>query len=172
MKLTHYISSIILIILVMLALGMGKRVNESKITDLDQVLLFNLMGETVSLSDKAENKPMFLNFFATWCPACQSERATIDQLNKYMKNKDIKVFTIDMRESVKHVSEFMAKNNYSFPVFIDVTGELAHIYNVRSIPTTVLVNSDGTVEKKMVGALNWMDPKMLDYLNVWISKSK
>ena len=52
------------------------------------------------------------------------------------------------------VEAFIAENGYSFPVYFDLDAGAAVAYGVRSIPTTVLVGSDGTLLHTQMGAMS------------------
>jgi peroxiredoxin len=50
------------------------------------------------------------------------------------------------------VEEFMRDYNLSFPVLLDLEGNVAEKYNIRGIPTTYFIDSDGIIRDIMIGA--------------------
>lgn len=113
-------------------------------------------GRSVKLSD-LRGRPVVINFWATWCPPC---RAELPAFNKVAADLDGKIafMMVDLtdggRETVERASKFVAQEGYTFPVYFDTEYEGAAAYGIRSIPTTVLVNSDGTISDAHIGAMD------------------
>ncbi len=118
--------------------------------------VLNEAGETVKLSDYF-GKPIVLNFWASWCPPCKAEMPYFNNVHNEMSDK-VQFLMVDLvdgqRETVEKGKAFMADNNYSLPTFFDTTQEAAFKYGIRSIPTTLFINSDGTVEAGIEGGIN------------------
>ena len=119
--------------------------------------VYNADGSTATLAEKA-GKPVFINFWATWCPPCRSELADINKAYETYGDK-IEFMMVDLTdgyngEDQPAVEAFVAENGYSFPVYFDLDAGAAVAYGVRSIPTTVLVGSDGTLLHTQMGAMS------------------
>lgn len=119
--------------------------------------VYNADGSTATLREK-QGKPVFINFWATWCPPCRSELADINKAYETYGDK-IEFMMIDLTdgyngEDQPAVEAFVAENGYSFPVYFDLDAGAAVAYGVRSIPTTVLVGSDGTLLHTQMGAMS------------------
>ncbi|MBQ8509115.1 MAG: TlpA family protein disulfide reductase [Clostridia bacterium] len=113
-------------------------------------------GNEVKLSD-FEGKPVILNFWATWCGPCTSELPHFNEA--YAEYADEVAFlminlTDGSRETIDGVKEFIADNEYTFPVYYDTTLSAASTYGAYSIPLTVLVDADGMLLGGQVGALS------------------
>ena len=119
--------------------------------------VYNADGSTATLKEK-QGKPVFINFWATWCPPCRSELADINKAYETYGDK-IEFMMIDLTdgyngEDQPAVEAFVAENGYSFPVYFDLDSSAATAYGVRSIPTTVLVGADGTLLHTQMGAMS------------------
>ena len=119
--------------------------------------VYNADGSTATLREK-QGKPVFINFWATWCPPCRSELADINKAYETYGDK-IEFMMVDLTdgyngEDQPAVEAFVAENGYSFPVYFDLDAGAAVAYGVRSIPTTVLVGSDGTLLHTQMGAMS------------------
>lgn len=115
--------------------------------------LKSLDGSTISLND-LRGQPVLLNFWATWCPPCRSEMPHIQELyeDPEWQARDLVILAVDIQESEATAREFMTSNGYSFTVLLDTKGEVARSYNVRGIPTTVIIDKDGIIRNERVGA--------------------
>lgn len=99
----------------------------------------------VSFSD-FKNKPVVINFWATWCGFCVKEFPAFQ--NVYDEYKDKVNFmmvnvTDGQQETIKSAKAFIQENNYTFPVYYDTELTASNIYGAYSIPITVLIDSDG-----------------------------
>ena len=112
-------------------------------------------GNDVRLSDFL-GKPIVLNFWTTWCPACVRSSPYFEQLYRGM-GEYIHVLKVNLpsaREPRQAVDEFIAANGYTLPVYFDVSGEAAMVYGIRSIPDTFFINADGYITARIIGAVN------------------
>ncbi|MFH1032376.1 MAG: TlpA disulfide reductase family protein [Chloroflexota bacterium] len=117
--------------------------------------LKNLAGETVSLSS-FRGKPILLNFWVTWCPHCRAERPLIQEAYDTWREKGLVVLTVDLigvgnNETALNLTNFMNANNYSFPVLLDVDGQVRKQYDITATPTNFLIDKNGIIREKMVG---------------------
>lgn len=118
------------------------------------IQLKTLEGQDVYLSDY-RGKRVMLNFWATWCPPC---RAEMPDMEKFHQNTDIEILAvnlIDTESSEKQVHDFIDDYNLTFSILLDEGNEAATIYRIQPIPTSYLINSDGTIHNKAFGALNY-----------------
>ncbi len=127
--------------------------------------LTDQFGQTHTFSDY-KGKTVFLNFWATWCPPCQSEMPDIQALyEKYGGNEgDLIVLGVanpkteeapyNQDKTEAEVAQFLEEKGYTFPVVMDTTGELFAWYGIRSFPTTFMIDKDGNVFGYVSGALS------------------
>ena len=113
--------------------------------------LQNLDGQAVSLGN-LRNKPVLINFWATWCPPCRSEMPYIQEIYEEWSGKGLVVLTINMGEKPPQVEEFLESQNLSLPVLLDTGKNVAQKYNVQFIPTTFFIDEDGVIQEKIIGA--------------------
>ena len=104
--------------------------------------VYNADGSTATLAEKA-GKPVFINFWATWCPPCRSELADINKAYETYGDK-IEFMMVDLTDGY---------NGEDQPA-VEAFAGAAVAYGVRSIPTTVLVGSDGTLLHTQMGAMS------------------
>ncbi len=118
---------------------------------------FNLRtftGDNISLSD-FRGRPVLLNFWATWCGPCKFEMPFLQKINDSYSAKGLVVLAVDFGEKPAKIQEFMTKNNITLtmPMPMDTDGKVTtKTYLVGALPTTFLIDKDGVIRSKVVGA--------------------
>ncbi len=127
--------------------------------------LKDLQGKKFSLTDY-KGKVIFLNLWATWCGPCRAEMPGIQNLYKNLyEAEDIRfiMLSIDQEGQQQKVKKYITDKQYTFPVFMP-SGGLTQQLSVPSIPTTFIINKQGKVVQKKVGATNFDTLKFKKYL--------
>ncbi len=113
--------------------------------------LSDLQGNTASVKP-GDGKVYVLNFWATWCPPCRGE---MPELEEFAKNhgKEVSFYAINLQEPQGKVQGFLAENGLSMPVLLDADGKAGDAYQIRAIPTTIILDSRGNVAARHTGAV-------------------
>jgi thiol-disulfide isomerase/thioredoxin len=119
-----------------------------------------LDGKTLSLGE-LKGKVVFLNFWATWCPPCREEMPSMESLYQRLGGKGLEFLAVDMREKQKPVEAFIKERDLSFPVVLDESGRTSGIYGIRSIPSTFIIDRDGSIIAVTVGSRKWDGPEVV-----------
>lgn len=116
-------------------------------------------GKEVKLSDY-RGKKVFLNFWTTWCPPCKEE---MPQMQYFYQNKpkNVEILAVNIEENKERVHDFVKEYRLTFPILVDKDGEISKMYDVYTIPTTFVLNENGTIHQKVVGP---MDEQMMNSL--------
>ena len=122
-------------------------------------------GKTVKLSDY-KGKKVYINVWASWCGPCIREMPELEKVYQKLKDKEDVVFlsiTSPSDDEFKNQSPqdkdkatILAKAKelgVTYPVLFDVNDRFLINYTVRSFPTHVFINSDGTIANKVSGAV-------------------
>jgi len=133
--------------------------------------LEDLRGSMVSLKD-FQGKVIFLNFWATWCGPCRIEMPAMELLWQIFQDDDFVILAVDVRERRDEVSSFIEKNDYTFPALLDPWGKVANMYGVRAYPTTFLIDGEGKVVGKAVGAREWASKDSFDLIKYLLDKKE
>jgi thiol-disulfide isomerase/thioredoxin len=111
----------------------------------------NEEGEVQSLKSFS-GQPVFLNFWATWCPPCVAE---LPEIQKAYENHGIDVaFLLVTNQEPGIVQAFMDKHGYELPVVYSSAASPGLIDH-GSIPTTYIISPEGRIVVKKTGAVNW-----------------
>jgi peroxiredoxin len=135
---------------------------------------FSLQGEegkTYRLKDY-RGKVVILNFWATWCPPCREEMPSMERAWKKVKDdNDIAILAINVGEDADTIFEFMGHYPVTFPLLMDIDGNVVKQYPVRGLPTTYIIDPAGTVTHRAVGSREWDAPVLLQQLKDLKSKN-
>lgn len=115
--------------------------------------LYDDGGRVVQLSDFQHDKPVFINFWATWCPPCKREMPAMQELYDRRGN-EFELLAVNYLENRSQVDAFMDELQLDFPVLMDVAGAVNSRYGVWSYPTSVFVDRDGFVRGRFLGELS------------------
>jgi cytochrome c-type biogenesis protein len=116
-------------------------------------------GTTFRLSD-LRGKALFLNFWATWCGPCRMEMPSMEALYRRFKDRGLEIVAVNVRENQKDVAAFMDEMNLSFPAALDSRGDIAAIYGIEAFPTSYLIDRNGGIVARLVGAIQWDAPEL------------
>ncbi len=108
-------------------------------------------GGSYRLSDLGE-RPVLLNFWATWCGPCRQEMPAIEEEYRARAGEGLVVLAINVREAPRTVQGFARRLGLSFPVLLDESGEVSDHYRVRSLPTTFFITPEGIMDGSRTGA--------------------
>ncbi len=108
-------------------------------------------GERAKLSQFSDS-PVFLNFWATWCPPCVAELPEIQKT--WEKHGESVSFLLLTNQEPAVVDAFMKKHGFSFPVHY-TDSATPQVFEHSSIPTTYIISPDGKIVVRKKGAVNW-----------------
>ena len=132
--------------------------------------LEDLKGKKSELNN-FKGKVIFLNFWATWCGPCKEEMPSMEILFQQFKEKDFVFLSISVDyEGRKPVKEFIEKQRYTFPVLLDPKCDVLDLYEVKRIPTTILIDKNRKVIGKVTGPMNWKSQEVFSLLNILLGK--
>jgi peroxiredoxin len=106
--------------------------------------LKDLRGQDVSLSS-LKDRPILLVFGTTWCPYCREEIPHIKEIYRQGREKKLEVLNIYINEPEAKVAAFAARQELPYPVLLDKDGQVAERYQVRGVPTIVLLDRQGKI---------------------------
>ena len=122
------------------------------------VVLTDLSGEKHRLSE-LKGTPVYLEFWGSWCSSCVQD---LDQMQEVWREHeqagDVLVTSVVVPGfyGERSVDEFLAwaeQEGVEAPVYMDTNGSLSAYLGVAAFPTSVFINSDGTIARIRVGAI-------------------
>ncbi|RCX21708.1 thiol-disulfide isomerase/thioredoxin [Fontibacillus phaseoli] len=130
--------------------------------------LAGLDGKTYEVGGKRD-KPLLLNFWASWCDPCKEEAPDLVKLaDKYGSQLDVYAVNVTFYDKLDNAKEFVENYGYTFPVLLDEKEKLYRMYNGIAFPTNVLIDENGKVQDVIVGTLSKeeLEAKIKKLLNV------
>ena len=83
----------------------------------------------------------------------------VNRLYEELRGRGLEVRLVSFREDAALVKRTAAERGYAAPVLIDRTGDVAGIgYGVFGPPTAYLIDRQGRLVARMVGARDWGTP--------------
>lgn len=103
--------------------------------------------------------PCLLNFWATWCPPCRAEMASLNRLHRDFAGRGLRVLGVAVDEDLNLVREYQRSQALDFPILLDPGAHLAKSeFAVPGFPTSWLVDRDGRCREIWVGERDWDVP--------------
>lgn len=118
--------------------------------------LVDLNGEEHRLSDY-KGQGVFLNFWGTWCKPCAKEMPAMDRQYEVYKDQGVQILAVNIAQSNFEVERFVDQYGLDFPIVIDKTKSVMEAYNIDPLPTTLLINPEGEIEKIVRGEMTEQD---------------
>ena len=113
-------------------------------------------GRSVSLAD-FRGRVVLVNLWATWCQPCIREMPALDRLAAAMKGTDFAVVLISQDRGGAHVvGPFLQQLGLKvLQTYLDPKSAVGQAFAVRGLPTSILIDRDGTELGRLEGAEEW-----------------
>jgi peroxiredoxin/Tfp pilus assembly protein PilF len=112
-------------------------------------------GEYLSL-EELRGKVVVLDFWGTWCPPCVESVPSLRNLHKrYAKEPSFVLIGISSDSEEEPWRDFVDKNKMIWPQYRDRDRKIARLFDVHSFPTYVVIDHEGVVRFRSVGA-SWV----------------
>ena len=131
--------------------------------DAPRFTLQALDGSSLSLN-QFRHQVLVLNFWATWCPPCVEETPSLEKFAMETKPLGVQVVGVSVDEDPAALSKFVAAYHLSYPVARDPQQALSARYGTFKFPETYIIDRNGRVAEKIIGAIDWQDPRIIAFV--------
>jgi len=109
-------------------------------------------GETYRLAD-LRGRPLLVNFWASWCGPCRAEMPALEKVSQRYREQGFLVLGVNAtnQDDAKAASAFAQQLGLSFPILFDQDGSASRLYQVRSLPSSFLIDADGVIQDVIIG---------------------
>jgi peroxiredoxin len=110
-------------------------------------------------------KLVVLNFWATWCAPCVEEMPSLVQLQQRMKDKGVMVLAVSVDVDNDGYHRFLRDHKIDLLTVRDPDQKSNNLYGTFKFPETYIIDRNGIVRRKFIGAVDWSQPEIVDFLN-------
>ncbi|WP_339279826.1 TlpA disulfide reductase family protein [Paenibacillus sp. FSL W8-1187] len=102
----------------------------------------------------AREKPVLVNFWASWCGPCDAEAPDLQELfEKYGDRIDFYGVNSTDYDRERDARAFVDEKKLTFPIPMDRDGVATKAYKVSNFPTSLLIGTDGKVRERITGVI-------------------
>ena len=114
--------------------------------------------------DEFRGKVVVLNFWATWCPPCIEEMPSLVEMQQKMKAKGVEVFAVSVDADQSAYQDFLKAHKVNLLTVRDPDQKSNNLYGTFKFPETYIIDRQGVLRRKFIGAVDWGQPEIVDYL--------
>jgi peroxiredoxin len=103
-----------------------------------------LSGPNLRLQEQ-RGQVVLVNFWATWCGPCRKELPHLDRIADKYKSSGLVMLGVNVDDDVRNAAEVAAKLGVKFPVLLDTDKKVSRLYDLNSMPSTLLIDRSGRV---------------------------
>src|SRR5713226_957436 len=152
-------------------LRLGEFIPESAPQPAPETSFTDADGKPVSFAD-FRGKPMVVNLWATWCKPCLKEMPSLDRLQAEFADKLAVAAVSEDRGGAQRVGPFVAAMGLQkLKIYLDPQSDLGHAFNVRGLPTSIVIDASGRVVGRVEGAAEWDSAPMISVLKPLLENS-
>ena len=117
--------------------------------------------------DDYRGKLVLLNFWASWCAPCKEEMPSLDSLQSNKNLNNLQIFPINVgQDNEKKAKDFFEQLDIkTLNIYFDTTITLAKKFQLRGIPTTILISKDGYEFARIIGSIDFENQKFIKWLS-------
>jgi len=130
---------------------------------LREATMLGLSGPSRQLS-QYRGKPLIINVWASWCGPCQQEMGSLERLARSKTGQQVTLIGISTDDYPEAARAFLKRYPTSFSHYIDQQLLLENMLGAAQLPLTLLVDAQGRVLAKHVGAQQWDSPQALQFI--------
>jgi len=125
---------------------------------------------SLKLSELGKNRPLLVNFWATWCEPCIDEIPSLNALFQQARSNDslpllVTISVDEKKEAITNLRKSL-DSPFNFPILHDPDGAFSKQIGVIKFPETFLIDSTGKIRHKWIGPQDWLSMEIIQQLNI------
>lgn len=105
---------------------------------------------------------VLVNFWASWCQPCVAELPSLLQLHH--EQPDLAILAISIDEDPDAYSRFLIRRRVDLTTVRDPSESVAKLFHTEQWPETYLIDRQGLIRRKFIGAQDWTNPEIREYI--------
>ena len=101
--------------------------------------------------DTHKGKVIYLDFWASWCVPCRKSFPWMDDVHRANKSKGLLVIAVNLDQERRLADQFIQEFKPDFSIVFDPHGTLANHYNIKGMPSAVIIARDGKIRYQHAG---------------------
>ena len=119
-------------------------------------------GSTSADLNKLRGQVVVLNLWATWCATCVEELPSLLELHRRMPHLAIVAVSIDQDDVMYR--NFLTLHHVDLITVRDASQQANAVYGTAQIPESYIIDRNGVLQRKFIGAVDWNQPEVVDFL--------
>lgn len=167
MKLAKIIAAACVCVPALLATSLCQAVAVSEIAP--DFTLKSIEGTNTRLNEY-RGQVVLINFWASWCGPCRQEMPLLERIDERYKAAGFTVLGVNVEGKAGPAKDVADKAGVSFPVLVDEGQKVSELYDLESMPSSVVVDRDGVVRYVHRGYKPGDEAKYLEVVKKLINK--
>ncbi len=115
-------------------------------------ILQDLEGNQYQLSSFMGEK-VIVNIWASWCKPCQYEMPALQKIHEKYSDQGLVLLAVNntYQDNYSNVVDFVSANNLTFPILMDLDGNVSQLYQVQALPSTFFIDRNGKISEIIIG---------------------
>jgi thiol-disulfide isomerase/thioredoxin len=134
---------------------------------LEELRLPRLEGEGAVEYRAYADRPLVINFFASWCPSCIVEMPDFERVHRLLGD-EVAFLGVSQSDTRSASIDLARETGVTYDTAIDERGEFFRAIGGQGMPTTIFVRPGGEIAEVWVGPLNAEALKELLADHFWI----
>jgi cytochrome c biogenesis protein CcmG, thiol:disulfide interchange protein DsbE len=164
LRFAGWVTAVVILLAILLALsGCYSGTRPSRIGMAAPDFTVRDANRTITLS-QFKGQVVVLNFWATWCPPCIEEMPSLVQMQQRMKDKGVTVLAVSVDVDDSSYRRFLRDHGVNLLSVRDGDQKSNSLYGTFKFPETYVIDRNGVVRRKFIGAVDWTEPDVIEYL--------
>ena len=107
-------------------------------------------GPAIDL-DQFRGRVLYLDFWASWCAPCRQSFPWMQAMQDAHEHEGLSVVAINLDQYRKDADRFLSKYHPKFDVRFDAQGEVAELFKIKGMPTSIIIDRHGVLRFTHIG---------------------